>query len=167
GAWHPIIELEQISLHSLKEALQYWESLPPLKDRWKEFPTPEETGGAATREELIRLKILRDKAFTEELENFWNELKKLAIENGENGRVRYWDFVGAETYEETIHRAFLTSFLVTYGYATLEVYPLEGEIFIKPFEKQQRRTTKKQSVSLPIAITREEWEKWRKGAKAR
>lgn len=161
GAWHPIIELEQVTLHSLKEALQYWESLPPLKDRWKEFPAPKETGGAATREELIRLKILRDKAFTEELENFWNELKKLAAEKGENNKIRYWDFVSAETYEETVHRAFMTSFLVTYGYATLEVRPLEEEIFIKPFEKQQKRAAKKQLVSIPIAITREEWEKWR------
>ncbi|MEM3566371.1 MAG: hypothetical protein QXK18_05815 [Candidatus Bathyarchaeia archaeon] len=162
GSWHPIVEFEQISLHSLKEALRYWESLPPLKDRWKEFPPPEEAGGAATREELIRLRILQDKAFTEELENFWKELKRLVSEKGQNGRIRYWDFVGAETYEETIHRAFMTSFLVTYGYATLEVHPLEEEIFIKPFEKQQRRIAKKQLVSIPIAITIEEWEKWRK-----
>ncbi|MEM2465911.1 MAG: hypothetical protein QXZ47_01240 [Candidatus Bathyarchaeia archaeon] len=165
GSWHPIVEFEQISLHSLKEALRYWESLPPLKDRWKEFPVPEEAGGTATREELIRLRILQDKAFTEELENFWNELKRLVSEKGENGRIRYWDFVGAETYEETIHRAFMTSFLVTYGYATLEVRPLEEEIFIKPFERQQRRMAKKQLVSIPIAITVEEWEKWREAQK--
>ncbi|MEM0058457.1 MAG: hypothetical protein QXG58_05475 [Candidatus Bathyarchaeia archaeon] len=166
GAWHPIVELEQISLYSLKEALLYWENLPPLKDRWKEFPPLEEAGGVASREELLRLKILRDKAFTEELENFWSELKRLVAERGENGKIRYWDFVGAETYEETVYRAFLTSFLVTYGYATLEVHPLEEEIFIKPFERQQRRTAKKQMVSLPIAITREEWEKWRRSVKA-
>ncbi|MBS7621798.1 hypothetical protein KEJ32_06790 [Candidatus Bathyarchaeota archaeon] len=165
GAWHPIVEFEQISLHSLKEALRYWVSLPPLKDRWKEFPMPEEAGGAATREELIRLRILQDKAFTEELENFWNELKKLVSEEGEDGRIRYWDFVGAETYEETTRRAFMTSFLVTYGYATLEVHPLEEEIFIKPFDRQQRHIAKKQLVSIPIAITVEEWEKWRRGAK--
>ena len=160
GAWHPIVEFEQISLHSLKEALRYWESLPPLKDRWKEFPPPEEAGGAATREELIRLRILQDKAFTEELESFWNELKRLVVEKGENGRVGYWDFVGAETYEETVRRAFMTSFLVTYGYATLEIRPLEEEIFIKPMEKPAK-TTKKQLVSIPIAVTVEEWQKWR------
>ena len=165
GAWHPTVEFEQISLHSLKEALRYWETLPPLKDRWKEFLAPEGAGGAASREELIRLKILRDKAFTEELESFWNELKRLVAEEGEDGRIRYWDFVGAETYEETIHRAFMTSFLVTYGYATLEVHPLEEEIFIKPFEKQQRRIAKKQLVSIPIAVTLEEWMKWRTEAK--
>ena len=163
GAWRPIVELEQISLHSLREALIYWESLPPIRDRWKNFPRPEEIGGVASREELLRLEILRDKAFTEELESFWNELKRLVAEKGEEGKIRYWDFVGAETFEETVHRAFLTSFLVTYGYATLEVYPLEEEIFVKPFEKQQKRTGKRQLVSLPIAITREEWERWKRG----
>ena len=166
GAWHPIVEFEQISLHSLEEALHYWESLPPLKDRWKEFPPPEEAGGTATREELMMLRILQDKAFTEELENFWSELKRLVREKGENGRIGYWDFVSAETYEETIHRAFMTSFLVTYGYATLEVHPLEEEIFIRPFERQQRRIAKKQLVSIPIAITREEWEERRRGRKS-
>jgi hypothetical protein len=159
-AWHPIVELEQISIHSLKEALIYWGNLPPIKDRWKGFPKPEEFG-VVPREELLRLKILRDKAFIEELENFWNELRKLVVERGEGGRIRYWDFIGAETFEETVYRAFLTSFLVTYGYATLEVYPLEEEIYIKPFEKQ-RRVGRKRLISLPIAITRDEWNKWRK-----
>ena len=37
----------------------------------------------------------------------------------------------ADTYEETVQRAFITSFLVTYGYATLEIDQLEEEIFIK------------------------------------
>jgi len=163
GAWRPIVELEQISIHSLKEALIYWKSLPPIRNRWKDLPHPEETGGIASWEELLRLKILRDKAFTEELESFWNELKRLVAEKGGDGKIRYWDFVGAETFEETVHRAFLTSFLVTYGYATLEVYPLEDEIFIKPFEKQQKRMSRQQLVSLPIAITHEEWEKWKRG----
>ncbi|MGQ9538258.1 MAG: hypothetical protein ACUVTE_01535 [Candidatus Bathycorpusculaceae bacterium] len=160
--WHPIVEMEQISLHSLAEANRYWESLSPLKDRWKEFPIPEGGTGAATREELVRQRILRDKAFTEELENFWKELKRLVEERGENGKIQYWNFVGAETYEETVYRAFMTSFLVTYGYATLEIHPLEEEIYIRPHENQQRRIAKKQLVSVPIAITFEEWEKWRK-----
>jgi len=160
-AWHPIVELEQISLHSLIESMRYWESLVPLKERWKEFAQPEVAAGSATREELIRERILRDKAFSEELETFWQELKNIVDEKGSDGKIRYWDFVGAETYEETVHRAFMTSFLVTYGYATLEIRPLEEEIFIKPLEKPAK-TAKKQLVSIPIAVTVDEWQKWRR-----
>jgi len=163
SVWHPIVEFEQISLHSLAEAFRYWNGLLPLKERWKEFPPPELERSLATREELIRQRILRDKAFSEELENFWQELKNQVGTKGEGGKIRYWDFVGAETYDETVNKAFMTSFLVTYGYATLEIHPLEEEIFIKPYEKQIATVGKKQLVSIPIAVSAEDWMKWKKG----
>lgn len=162
-AWHPIVEMEQISLHSLAEALRYWENLLPLNERWKEFPQPEAETDSATREELIKQRILREKAFTEELENFWKELKEQVEAKGVDGKIRYWDFVGAGTYEETVQRAFMTSFLVTYGYVTLEIRPLEEEIYIIPYEKQVKLAAKKQLVSVPIAITIEGWKKWKRG----
>jgi hypothetical protein len=161
--WHPMIELEQISLHSLAEAMRYWKSLLPIKERWNEIP-PEEGGlGIASREELVSQRILRDKAFSEELESFWQELKKQVDEKGENGKIRYWEFIAEETYEETVQKAFMTSFLVTYGYATLEVHPLEEEMFIVPYETPSTKTGKRQLVSIPIAVSVEDWVKWRKG----
>ena len=163
NVWHPIIEQEQISLHSLAEAIKYWESLLPMNERWKEFPPAEVEASLATREELLQQRILRDKAFSEELEDYWQILKKQVEERGENGKVAYWDFVGAETYEETVQKAFMTSFLVTYGYASLEIYQLEEEIFIKPNEKVATETGKLQLVSIPIAVTVENWQKWKKG----
>ena len=163
NVWHPIIEQEQISLHSLAEAIKYWESLLPMNERWKEFPPAEVETSLTTREELLQQRILRDKAFSEELENYWQILKKQVEERGENGKVAYWDFVGAETYEETVQKAFMTSFLVTYGYASLEIYQLEEEIFIKPNEKVATKTGKLQLVSIPIAVTVENWQKWKKG----
>jgi hypothetical protein len=162
-AWHPIIEFEQISLHSLKGAIEYWKNLLSMDERWKEN-SPAEVGiGLATREELIEQKILRDKAFSEELEGLWKELTNIVQQNGKNGRIPYWSFVGAETYDETVQRAFMTSFLITYGYATLEIYPLEEETFIKPNEKLQAKISSKQLVSIPIAVSVEEWMKWKKG----
>jgi hypothetical protein len=162
-AWHPTVELEQISIHSLAEALKYWESLLPLKERWKEFQPTEFETSFATREELINQRILRDKAFSEELESFWQELKKKVGEKGENGKIHYWDFIGAETFEETAQRAFMTSFLITYGYATLEIHPLEEETFVKPNEEPVARVGKKQLVSIPIPISADDWAKWKRG----
>ncbi|HEY4675228.1 MAG TPA: hypothetical protein VIH48_04150 [Candidatus Bathyarchaeia archaeon] len=162
-AWRPIVEFEQISLHSLAEAVRYWKSLLPLSERWKQFAPVEVETGIATREELVEQKILREEAFSKELEDFWQELKIKVAEKGEGGRIRYLDFVGAETYEETVQKAFMTSFLVTYGYATLEIYPLEEEIFIKPYEKPVANISEKQLISIPIALTVEDWMKWKRG----
>ncbi len=163
STWHPIVELEQISLHSITEAIRYWESLVPLNERWKEMSPPEVKAGSATREELMNQRIIVEKAFSEELENFWQELKKRVQEKGEDGRSRYWGFIGAEDYETTVQRAFMTSFLITYGYATLEIYPLEEEIFIRPLEKQDVRIGMKQLVSIPIEVSMENWRKWKRG----
>jgi hypothetical protein len=162
-AWHPMIEWEQISLHSLAEAVRYWNTLLPLKERWKEAPPAEVGLGSATREELVRERILRDKAFSEELEHFWNELKNLVAHKGDKKKIRYWDFVGAESYEETVNRAFMTSFLVTYGYATLEIHPLEEEMYIVPYEEPLVKTGKEQLVSIPIAVSATDWHMWKRG----
>jgi hypothetical protein len=162
-AWHPVVELEQISIHSLAEAMRYWETLLPLKERWKEQAVPAVEIGTATRDELITERILSDRVFSEELENYWQELKEKVKEKGRDGKILYWNFVGAETYEETVQRAFLASFLITYGYATLEIHPLEEEIFIKPFEKPIAKIGMQQSISIPIAVTHENWQKWKRG----
>jgi hypothetical protein len=158
--WHPIVELEQISPHSLAEAIRYWENLLPISERWPKPSFLEREIGSTTREELIKQRILTDKVFSQELESFWEELKQRA---GDEGRIRYWDFVGADTYSETIGRAYLTSFLITYGYATLEVYRLEDEIFIKPFKKPSSPQGEEQLISIPISVSLEEWMRWKKG----
>jgi hypothetical protein len=161
--WHPVVELEQISIHSLAAAMRYWDSLLPLKERWKDLAVSEVAVGTASRDELIKQRILGDKAFSEELVSFWKELKEKVETAGREGRILYWDFIGAETYAETVQRAFLASFLITYGYATLEIYPLEEEIFIKPLETPTEQIATQQSVSIPIAVTFESWQKWRRG----
>lgn len=160
-AWHPLIELEQLSLQSLAEASRYWETLLPLKERWPEIAVPEVAREIIGRDELIRQRILGDRVFSEELECYWQELKEK--ERTHEGKIPYWNFIGAETYEKTVQRAFLASFLITYGYATLEIYPLEEEVFIKSFEKPLTKIGTQQSISIPIAVTYENWQKWKRG----
>jgi hypothetical protein len=160
NVWNPIVELEQLSIPSLAGALKYWGGLIPIDERWQKDGPLQVEAGATTREELVRLRILAEKTFLEDLEMFWKELKKRV---GTEEKILYWDFVGAETYAETIDRAYMTSFLVTYGFATLELYPLEEEVFIKPFQKPRLRLAEKQQVSVPISVSSEEWLKWKKG----
>jgi len=156
-AWHPLVELEQLTMGSLEAALRYWRELAPIKERWQKENLTLSKVSPTSREELIKQRILLSESFTEELEKLWKELKEKA---GNNQRIRYWNFIGAETYDETIRRAYLTSFLVTYGYAALEVHPLEEEIFIRPFEKQVIKQDA-MAFSFPIVISFEEWKKWR------
>jgi hypothetical protein len=162
-AWNPLIEFEQISLNALAQGLLYWDALAPISERWKDLPPSEVLMGFASREELIKQRVLSDKEFSDELSHYWQELKNCVAKRGQNGKVLYWDFIGAETYEKTVQRAFLTSFLVTYGYATLEIDRLEETIFIKAFDKPRTEPLTLQSTSVPIAISSEDWQKWKRG----
>ena len=160
--WHPIVEMEQISTHSLTQAIKYWQGLLPLSERWPKttpFIVEPET---ITHEELVRQRILAKETFSDNLEVLWEELKQRV---GKEGRIQYWNFIGANTYSETIERAYMTSFLVTYGYATLEIYRLEEEIFIKPFKKPKALLGNKKMISIPFSISFEDWKKWRESNK--
>ena len=163
-AWHPIIEFEQLTLQSLADALRYWDALIPIRERWEQQETLEVATGTASREEMIEQNILRDETFSAELDRYWQELKEKTKTKGVEGRLFYMDWIGAETYEETVNRAYLTSFLVTYGYATLEINQLEEEIHICPIEKPSSKMNN-QAVSVPITLTYESWQKWKRGEK--
>jgi len=157
-SWHPIVELEQISPRTLIEAIKYWRELLPLSERWLRTEAEMVEAGAITREELVRQRVFSEKNFSDELEKLWKELNERV---DENDKIAYWDFIGAETYEETVQRAYLTSFLVSYGYATFEIHPLEEEIYVKPFKKPVSLTNKKNVTSIPISVSIEEWTKWK------
>jgi hypothetical protein len=165
NAWSPIIEFEQLSIPMIAQSLLYWDALAPIGDRWKAADVSEIVTGSVTREEMIKQRVLSDKEFSQELEAYWFELKTKVETKSTNGRIAYWDFIGSETYEETVQRAFLTSFLVTYGYATLEIDRLEETINILPFRQQRKEALTEQSTSVPIAIPFENWQKWKRGEK--
>jgi hypothetical protein len=162
-AWNPIVEFEQISISTLAQGLLYWEALAPIGDRWKEFEAQQVANSFATREELIKQRVLSDKGFSQELNVYWEELKSSVSSKGQDGKILYWNFIGADTYEQTVQRAFLISFLVTYGYATLEIDRLEETVFILPYEQPRTELLTQQSTSVPIAISSEDWQKWKRG----
>jgi hypothetical protein len=163
GAWRPLIEFEQLNLHALAQGLLYWEALPPMGDRWKNIDVSQVEMGSVSRDELVKQRVLGNREFSEELECYWQELKVKAAEKGEAGKIAYWNFIGADTYDETVQRAFLTSFLITYGYATLEIDRLEETVIILPFDKPRKEALTEQSTSVAIAVSVEDWQKWKRG----
>ncbi|MBE0634288.1 hypothetical protein IH574_06920, partial [Candidatus Bathyarchaeota archaeon] len=112
-SWHPLVEMEQMSARTLAESLSYWGELIPFAERWQDNIVEERETGTATRDEARLLGIIPDEGFTEIIEAFWSELGERV---GPGGRIDYWDWIGADTYEKTVYRAYLTVFMVGYGY---------------------------------------------------
>ena len=159
-AWHPVVELEQMSSNGLSEAVEYWNSLKPVGERWIQSKGPQLQTGTATLAELEDEDIIAEEEFSRELDTFLQELKQAT--KGKNN-IEYWNFIGTESYEETVRRAFLMSFLVTYGYATFEVDHMEEIIYIKPTGTQNLISRGSHMVSFPISVGFEDWQKWREG----
>jgi len=159
-SWHPPLEMERLTQERLKESIEYWKELPPLEERLKGLPAPPSAELELTSmDALLRSGLLSEKTFDEVLQMFWQELK----DRSKVGKETYWSFILADTYEETILRAYITSFLVSYGYATLEMDPLKEDVFLIPFEEERRPVEKKWSFSMPISIDYETWKKMKEG----
>ncbi len=157
-AWHPIIDIEALSAPGIREGMDYWRDLPKFGDRFKDLEVTEVLTGEIARKELAKMGILTDEDLSAVVEKTWRELKERV---GAKGKMSYWDFIQAKTFEETVFRAWLTAFLISYGYGTLEIEPLEETIDLKPLARPHLPENVA-TFSVPIAISREEWAKRRK-----
>jgi hypothetical protein len=157
-SWHPVVEMEQLSAKTLAGSLGYWIDLIPMSDRWKESDLELVDAELATLEDAKMLGFLPAEGFNEILEAFWHELSKRF---GEEGKIEYWDWIGADTYEETVKRSYLTVFLVSYGYANIQINRFSEEIEIT-CNKVQNSNPSKSKVSIPTMVDYEEWRRWRK-----
>jgi hypothetical protein len=157
-SWHPIVELEQISAKTLAGSLGYWGDLLPLGERWNDFNLSEINAGVASMSDAVAMGYFPEEGFTETLETFWEEMKE---KTSVGGWILYWDWIGAETYEETVKRAYITSFLVTYGYAVIRMDRFGDDIVVKPLDKVNP-DPEEGKTSLPVMVDYGEWEKWRR-----
>ncbi len=152
-SWRPIIGLEKISAKKLKEALNYWVNLSSERFKLEKISIKPEDLELASKDELTKLKVLAEEEFTKILEDFWVELLN---EKGKKEKVSYWNFIYSKSYEEFIIRAYLTSFLVSYGYADMEIEPMEDKIFLVPKQKPEK-LSQKSSLSVAIPLSYKKW----------
>ncbi len=149
-SWHPLAELEQLTVESVSEALNYWNLLLPIADRWKRRGYSSgkrpETADSST---LTGLGI-HGEEFEKRLRSLWEELRGLHRE--EQKPIEYWRFVRAPSYLETVQRAYFVSFLVTYGYTKLHT---EGEQLLLVPNDQPSGKPIPDGVSYPIPIPKE------------
>lgn len=161
-AWHPIVSIDQIFSQRLREAIDYWNNLLPLSGRWREDFSQSSSIGTLEVDDLIKLRFVSLKDFDERMRELLNELMS-KLRNTD--KIDYWDFVYADTFEETLERAYFTSFILTEGYATLLIDPLEERIFITLLNGQRKISSKNMARSLPIAINYGCWKNFKKGEK--
>jgi arginine/ornithine N-succinyltransferase beta subunit len=90
---------------------------------------------------------------------YWAEMKE--VSEGQ-GRIPYWEWIGRETYRETLVRAYITCYLVGYGYAIVEMDRFSDNVYLTPLEEQSGAETNKM-ISLPVMVDYEEWRRWREG----
>jgi len=157
-SWHPVVEIEQVSARTLAESLGYWGDLIPLDERWRNPDVTVVETGTATRGEALELGLIPEEGFMDLIEGFWRELGE---KTGIGGHLDYWDWVGAETYHETVYRAYMTVFMVSYGYANVEWDRLLEETIII-HNPEPRPDPGRAKVSLPVMVDYEEWRQWRK-----
>lgn len=156
GSWHPVVELEQLTVESASEAIKYWSTLAPIEERWRRFGMDGYVApGSLEVDKLQGMGVQTQELFEEGLLRLWRQL----LEESRNTKVNYQSFVCKESFAETIERALLVSFLITYGYARM--VQSKGAMWLVPNEKQR---IERRPVSLPISINHEVWSKWKESA---
>jgi hypothetical protein len=149
-SWHPIVELEQITEASTKEALGYWNDMLSFFERRNRLdPSSFAQPGSTDIEELAKLRIMEEKMFSKRLEEFWAYVNEKV---SGKGKVEYWSLVRAGTFAETVLRAQMVSFLVSYGMAALE--KKHDALLIVP-KQPPFKSREGSPVSFPIPITQE------------
>jgi len=156
-SWHPLISVDRITPQRLKEGLDYWNALLPLSDRKEDFPLPATVDMTFNIEDLIALNILSTREFDESIQAVLTELEK-------RGRTEYHEFIYDATFEASIIKAYLTSYLVSEGKALLEINPLEDKVFIAPSTSGDVKG-RTPGRSIPISLSYEDWLRWRERKK--
>jgi hypothetical protein len=100
--------------------------------------------------------MMSEEGFNDLLQQLWGELKTQAAQT-DDGQVPYWNFIYASSYDETVFRAYLTSFLLTYGFATMEIDRINEASFLIPRNEPKEISLKEQMISIPISIDFAQW----------
>lgn len=155
-SWHPIVEMDRLTPRRIHDAIEYWNRLLPLDERYLKLPEPTNNLGLTSLEELVNSRMMSEEGFNDLLQQLWIELKTQAAQI-DDGQVPYWTFIYASSYDETVFRAYLTSFLLTYGFATMEIDRINETSFLIPRNEPKEISLKEQMISIPISIDFTQW----------
>ena len=116
-SWHPLAELEQLTEETVSNALDYWNSLLPIAQRWKKREIAQGKRPSLADDNVLTGLGIHGEEFNKRITQMYAEL--CAAYNSSKP-VDYWAFVRRPDYQVTVQRAYFVSFLITYGYAKLQ-----------------------------------------------
>ena len=144
-SWHPLAQIDQLSPRGLEKAFVYWRDLVPISERFKDkFSTYGIRPGTVDLTELVSLGVFTKEEFETGLTQLYDEL--LQKSNGE--WVDYRQFVGDESFELKVRRAYLLAFLITEGRALLRTEPLTGKIWTMAVADKVKGVPKSVAISI-------------------
>ncbi len=144
-SWHPLAQIDQLSPRGLERAFVYWRDLEPMSERFKEeFGSYGVKPGTLDFQDLVDLKVFTQEQFDQRLNETYDEL--LGRSKGE--WIDYRDFIRDPAFEKKVIRAYLLSFIISEGRASLKTDPLTGKIWITAEEKKLGGTPKSVAVSV-------------------
>ncbi len=146
-SWHPLTQLEQLTDGVVAEGLSYWNLLLPIEERWKRREYARGKAPELADSNTLTGLGIHGEEFSKRLLALWNELRR--VYGSEQKPIDYWKFVKAASYHETVQRAYIVSFLLTYGYARLHT---DGERLVLEPHQQPSEKPIAGSVSFPISI---------------
>jgi hypothetical protein len=144
GSWHPILKVDQVSKSELMRAINYWNVLLPLGERYREEFGQERGLASLDATSLVDMKVLTEEELNRRIEEVYEELSSM-LDLQE--KVDYWKFIGGKDLNETVARAVILSHIISSGLASLEIKPLEEKIFIV------KHNADKYPKSMAIAIS--------------
>ena len=147
-SWHPLAELEQLTEETVTDALNYWDTLLPIAERWKKRQFIEGKAPASTDAETLTGLGIHGEEFNKQIAQTFAELRNSCEPSK---FTDYWAFVRRSNYQETVRRAYLVSFLITYGFAKLQTDG--GNLSLVPVEQPTGKAAPN-SISFPISIPR-------------
>jgi hypothetical protein len=147
-SWHPLSELEQLTEETFSNAIDYWNALPPISERWKRRDYVEGKQPSTASNETLTSLGIHGEEFDKQLSELLDELRESCKSSKS---VDYWRFVRRPHYQDMVRRAYLVSFLVTYDYAKMTVQ--EDQISLVPTEQPSGKA-RPSAVSFPIPIIR-------------
>ena len=144
-SWHPIVQLDQISPKGLERAFVYWRDLLPMAERFKDqFGSYGTKPGSVGYAELIELGVFTRQQFDKDLK----ELHEALLQKSNGDWIDYGEFIKADSFAAKVVRAYLLSFLISDGQASLRTDPLSGKVWTMALREKVGGVPKSVAISV-------------------